>query len=99
MSQSAAIQVLEVIKVEPSGENKWMVVGLTYETIAVGEKLYICQEQETLNPHLAFEISRIEVFKREISERDRGFGVRLDLIGEAGEKLQEVKHLYKMSTE
>ena len=94
MSQSAAKQVLEVIKVEPSGENQWKVVGLTYETIAIGDKLYILGEQETLNPHLAFEISRIEVFKREISEIDRGFGVRLLLIGEAGERLKEVKHLY-----
>jgi len=99
MSQSAAKQVFEVLKVEPSGENKWAVFGLTYETIAVGEKLYIWQEQEMKAPRLAFEVAHIGIWNREISDVDRGYYVTLLLIGEAGAKLQDVKHLYKMTVE
>ena len=89
-------KVFEVMDVQNENDNIWILYRLTYDTIAVGDTLYILdQSAKGETKRLPVEILKILVFEnREISEVDRGYYCKLYVVGETAGNLKEKDYLY-----
>ena len=88
----------EVMGVKSENTNIWVIRGLTYDTIAVGDRLYVIEDLEATDlDGLSVEVLQIVVFEdRVISDVDKGYYCNLSVVGEIGGKLSEGDYLYSI---
>ncbi len=98
MTNTEARKVFEVMEVYQEDDSTWMIYGLTYASIAVGDTLHIHSTTETSEmSYLPIEVLRILVFEnREISEVAVGYYSKLFIVGDGRELVKEKDHLYSM---
>lgn len=77
----------EIGKVEQVEENLYKIVGLAFKTLKVSDIVFYDESAQ-------FEITKIFVFGRELTEIDRGFYIELFLQGADDEGLSNMKYLY-----
>ena len=96
MTHTEAQKVFEVMEVDQEDDSTWIIYGLTYANIAVGDTLHIHSTTETSEmTYLPIEVVRILVFEnREVSEVDVGYYSKLFVVGDGREMVKKNDHFY-----
>jgi hypothetical protein len=88
-------RVFEIIEIAQADENLLKITGLTFKTLRVGDLVHIRDDKKPLVSRSAtFDIKRIFVFGREISEVDRGYYIELFVSGGNEDILKDEKYFY-----
>ena len=85
-------QVFEVIDVEPRADGTWLVRGLSYQPIQVGNVLHI-KTSNSIPESLCFQVTEIMTYHRSVTRLSPGYTGELVLEGPQGDNLYKASHL------
>ena len=85
-------QVFEVMEVEPRTDGAWLVRGLSYQPIKVGDVLHI-NISNAVAESLCFQVKEIRTYQRSVTYLGPGYTGELLLEGLHGDNLYNVSHL------
>jgi hypothetical protein len=87
-----SVQIFEIVEVETSSTDNWLVRGLAYQDIAAGDVLFasIPGRQDEL---AYFEVKGITTYRRQVLRLSAGYTGELLIISKEGNLLRNVRHL------